>query len=382
MYATIKPCVGTDNLFYYNEKKLRNREADCIYAGNFLKEAAELTLQEKKQHFKDLMALNQRAINKGISLVLEFYPAKRLANEELIDITFDFMQRIDYGSQPFLIYLHEDTAYQHLHVLTTNIRYDGSRIPDHLVGARVINPTRKAIMAEYGLDIFQKIVLKEHNPQEKIQYGKTLTRQAMADSLKYILDTYTYRSLSEFNAILRLYNLKATNGSPDSWLRRNRGLLYQITDDNGKVRNAPIKSSDFPFKPTLDNLEKRFAANQRIALDAGWPRLAVDRAIDDRPATAETFKELLRRDHIAPVPFHDKQGAVIELFFVDLASKTVLSPADLGSRYEAPVISQRLGFDPFPKPGTKKTVEQENKIDAAQRERQEQKTHRSRGHHR
>ena len=100
MFATIKPCKGMENLLYYNEKKLGNNEARCIYAGNFIKD--DLTPKEKRQHFSQRLELNRRPQNTGISLVLEFSPATKLSTDRLIDIAWDFMREIGYGSQPYL----------------------------------------------------------------------------------------------------------------------------------------------------------------------------------------------------------------------------------------------------------------------------------------
>jgi hypothetical protein len=361
--------VGTENLLYYNETKVSKNEAQCIYAGNFVKDAVDLSPREKRKHFRERSELNQRTTSNGISLLLEFAPGKALDQDTLIDIAWDCMREIGYGSQPYLVYRHDDTSYQHLHVVTTNIRHDGTRIPDHYIGEYLIQPARQAIMEKYGLDNRPSAALKRHDPREKIQYGKAFTRQAMADTLQYVLDNYRYRSLGELNAALRLYNLKVISGAPDSWLYRNRGLMYQITNEHGKVMNAPIKASDFHFRPTLDNLEKRFATHILQPSDIGRTQRALDEAMRSVPASVDQFTDQLRRNRLAAVPFYDRQGALKDLFFVDLASKQVLSPNDLGKPYDPAAIRQALGFDPFLKP-TQEKQQQRQKT-------QEQK----RGHH-
>ena len=369
MRAKIKPCVGTENLLYYNEQKVSRNEAQCIYAGNFVKEATDLSPREKRKHFQERRELNQRTALHGISLVLEFAPGKTLDQDTLIDIAWDFMREIGYGRQPYLVYRHDDTAYQHMHIVTTNIQKDGMRIPDNYIGEYLIQPVRQIIMEKYGLDNRPSASLRQHDPREKIQYGKTFTRQAMADTLQYVLDNYHYRSVGELNAALRLYNLKVISGAPDSWLYRNRGLMYQITNDQGKVMNAPIKASDFHFRPTLDNLEQRFATHILQPSDIGRTQRALDEAIRNKPTAPSEFTDLLRRNRLAAVPFYDRQGALKDLFYVDLASRWVLSPDDLGKPYDPAAIRQALGFDPFIKP----TQEKQQQLQKTQKQK--------RGHH-
>jgi len=348
MHAWFKRCGGTKSLIDYNEEKLDDEKVLCIYAGNFIGDGTALSPAEKQMHFDERTALNQRTTVNGTSIVLEFAPGRVLLPDDLTDIALDFLQGIGFARQPHLVYLHEDTACQHLHIVTTNIRHDGSRIPQHNIVQRLIQPVRWQVISKYGLDTRATAGLKPHDPRQKIRYGKTYTRQAMADTLQYVMDSYHYTSLEAFNAILRLYNMRAYGGSPDSWLRRHRGLLYQVTDDNGKPVNAPTKASEFSFKPTMGNLERRFAAAATV--DPGRIRRMVDEAIRSRPMSVDQFTNALRGSRVAAVPMHDRKGGLSQLFFVDLASKWVFSPDQLGSRYEAAAIRQALGFDPFVRP--------------------------------
>ncbi|HEV2479741.1 MAG TPA: relaxase/mobilization nuclease domain-containing protein [Puia sp.] len=345
MYALFKMCGGTKSLIDYNEEKLDDEKIQCIYAGNFIVDGTVLSPAEKQQHFDERTALNQRTYVTGVSIILEFAPGKVLTPDDLTDIAVDFLQGIGFARQPHLIYLHEDTACQHLHVVTTNIRHDGSRIPRRNIIQRLIQPVQWQINSKYGLDTPEAAVLKPHDPRQKIRYGKTYTRQAMADTLQYVMESYHYGSLDAFNAILRLYNLRAYAGNPGSWLRRHRGLLYQVTDDDGKPLNAPTKASKFAFKPTLDNLERRFAAFEPA--DAARVRRMVDEAIRNRPPAVDQWTNALRGGRVAAVPFWDRKGGLSQVFFVDLATKWVFSPAELGPRYEAAAIRESLGFDPF-----------------------------------
>ena len=241
------------------------------------------------------------------------------------------------------IYSHEDTACQHLHVVSTNIRTDGTRIPDHFIGKNIINPARKAIIEKYSLATHPIKNQNLRDPRQKVQYGKTYTIRAMADTLQYVIENYHYRSLEELNAVLRLYNLKANGGAPDSFLYRRRGLIYQVTDDNGKVVNAPVKASDFAFRPTLNNLERRFAANTLEGVNTSRVRAALDNAMGNHPANADQFTDHLRRNKVSIVP----SPASGDLFFVDFASRWVLSSQDLGNAYNTTSIRQTLGFDPL-----------------------------------
>ena len=356
MYAKLNIRVGMNDLILYNERKVAGGKANCIYAGNFLKDAEDLSKADKQDRFRQLWQINQESPRWPVSAVLQFSPVDKLPQDDLIDIGRDFMHRIGYGQQPYLMYSHNDTAQQHLHIVSTNIRQDGTRIDERYMRSRFVRPAEKEIHERYGLSQIVSSKPQTHDPREKIEYGKTATTQAMSDTLQYIMDNYCYRSLPEFNAILRLYNLRAYDGRPGSKLQQFRGLIYQVLDDSGKPRNAPVKASAIPSKPTLKNLEPRFAGNlASISADVDNIRLALERALNAHPATPDQFDRELRRNRLAAVPTFDTQGLLKDLFFVDLAAKAVRTATELGDNYLPATLKDRLGFDPFIKPERSRT---------------------------
>ena len=44
------------------------------------------------------------------------------------------MNKIGFVEQPFLVYKHEDAGHPHIHIVSTTIKGDGSRINTHNIG--------------------------------------------------------------------------------------------------------------------------------------------------------------------------------------------------------------------------------------------------------
>ncbi|HWB90464.1 MAG TPA: hypothetical protein VG605_01375, partial [Puia sp.] len=246
----------------------------------------------------------------------------------------------------------------HLHIVTTNIRHTGDRIPDHFIGQRLIQPARKAIEQEYHLARSTPEKLKQHNPEHKLQYGHEPTLQAMSDTIRFVMENYHYRSLSEFNAALKPYNIRLHNGRPGGRIHQHHGLLYQITDELGQPMNAPIKASALPSKPTFKNLEKHFTAGRSLdPASANYIRYVLDQAIRERPDSAVDFQQRLHARGVETAhPAKDRETAP-EIFFVNLLEKRVLTTADLGPNYSPSAIADRLGFDPFKKITREKSLD-------------------------
>jgi Relaxase/Mobilisation nuclease domain len=347
------PSKSVSTLVYYNERKVKAGDARCISGGNFLMDVGSLTAAEKAKVFRNIISLNQRAEWTMRHFFLDFAPAEQFSDSRMSAIAMTYMDGIGFGKQPYLVYRHLDTAFPHLHIVTTNIRWDGSELDYYKLGWRRSDRIQKSIELQFGLQsgVLVDLSLPGHDPGSKIQYGKMPTTRAIGESLDFILHAYKYRSLEELNAILRLYNVRAIGGQPGSLLHTHRGLLYQILDDNGKGRGMPVKASALYFKPVFKWLEERFEANRVVDATAlGRVRFALDGVIRGGPAGSVELLGALRRQQLAASAVFGKNGEVDGLFFVDLASKAVFSSVDLGHGYDAAAMRERLGFDPFPAP--------------------------------
>ena len=74
---------------------------------------------------------------------------KRL-NDRLTAIA-DRYVRPQMEDQPYLVYRHEDANHPHIHIVSSLIRPDGSRIDTNRMATRLSEPTRKAIEKEFHL---------------------------------------------------------------------------------------------------------------------------------------------------------------------------------------------------------------------------------------
>ena len=129
----------------YNEQKTKEGLAECIYAHNFLKEAAQLNFYEKLERFERLIALNKRAATNTIHVSLNFGLNENIEGEKLVEIATVYMQKIGFGGQPYLVYQHHDAGHPHVHIVSTIIQKDGKRISLHNLGKNESNKARKEI---------------------------------------------------------------------------------------------------------------------------------------------------------------------------------------------------------------------------------------------
>jgi hypothetical protein len=256
--------------FRYNENKVAIGMAQFIHSANYGKDTNQLSGKDRITRLKKQAILNERATLKSVHITLNFDPSEKIDKDTLQQIVDGYMKRIGYAAQPYIVYRHTEAGHPHVHIVTTNIRPDGTRIHTHNNRGKFLPElARQAIEQEFGLVRASDHGLHQahqNTPFEppKVLYGKSETRRAVTTVLDAILERHQYTSLAELNAILRKYNVMADNGGEHSRIRQGGGLVYRVLDDHGKKVGAPIKASDIDGKPTLKFLEKQFARNAKL----------------------------------------------------------------------------------------------------------------------
>lgn len=349
MVAKINTGKSISKALNYNEQKVQQGRAELLDAVNFLKDANQLNFFEKLCHFERHIGMNERALTNSLHVSLNFDVSEKLSNEKMVEIAATYMDKIGFGHQPYLVYRHEDAGHPHLHIVSTNIERDGRRISMHNLGKNQSEKARKEIESEF------KLVKAEHHRRtesqvllavdaKKVSYGKSETKRSISNVLTSVYNQYKYTSLPEYNAVLQLYNVVAERGSEDSRMFKQHGLNYRVLDEAGNKVGTPIKASAFYLKPTLANLEKKFAENENLRMPhqkklqttIGWILQQQTKGLGD-------FARSLEKQRINVILRRSREGQVFGITYVDHATKTVFNGSDLGKEYSAKAVLEKCG---------------------------------------
>ena len=283
----------------YNEQKMKEGVAKCIYAHNFLKEAERLNFYEKLSRFENLISLNKRASTNTVHISLNFGLNENIEKDKLAEIASVYMEKIGFAEQPYLVYQHLDAGHPHIHIVSTNIQKDGRRISLHNLGRNESTKARKEIEIAYKLvkaedqKKQQSDEIKPLNAQ-RVNYGKSPTKRGIVNVLDSVLPKYKYASLAELNAVLKLYNLTADRGKEEGIIFRKGGLVYRVLDEQGNKIGVPLKASSIYNKPTLSYLEKRFEENDLLKKEYRKNlKTSIDWIMVKPPKSLQAFKEAL-----------------------------------------------------------------------------------------
>jgi len=352
MVAVIKTGNSIRRTFHYNENKVKEGVAELLLAQNYPMDAQDMTPEMRVNMLLKMAARNPNVTRNSVHISLNFAQGEALSKEQLQQIATEYMERIGFGDQPFLVYQHHDAGHPHIHIASVKVRPDGCRIDMQNIGKNQSEAARKVIEQQFGLvkaeDHKGKVFRLKPVDAEKIQYGKTGTKRAITTVLDAVLQRYAYTSLPELNAVLNLYNVSAERGAEDSRTYKNGGLVYRVLGANGKPISAPIKASDFHSQPTLKFLQEQFPKNEkRRKPSVNRLKNCIDTLfIGGRKPDLYSFAEALRKSGIVAVFRRSESGLLYGITYVDHKTQSVFNGSALGATYSAKAITERCAAGP------------------------------------
>ena len=229
MYAKIGIIRSLSDELRYQERKVERGQAQCLFADNFIKEASELSREEKYHYLQRLTSLNELSRKKIVHIVMSWPAEESLSDTKMTTVVREYMKRMEMDHQPWLVYRHRDTANPHAHIISTNIRSDGERDNlrrrDYVLSKKIL----RKLEQEFGLVGPKPLLADEEwrrlRPVQKVVVGQTPMRSTFSRVLETVIPQYRYTNLDELNAVLRLYNIKADRGREGTKQYQDGGLV-------------------------------------------------------------------------------------------------------------------------------------------------------------
>lgn len=345
MVAKISTGKTMRGALHYNEQKVAAGTAKILSANQFGLAGHGMSLSMKLAVFNGYTTRNRKAKTNVVHISLNFHPKENLDENKLTRIAREYMRRIGFDAQPYLVYHHFDAAHPHLHIVSTNITHEGKRIPLHNIGRTLSEKARTEIEHEFGLMKASEGITKEHSiPMTQIcplKYGRDGTKQGIAKVLHAVMQNYKFISIHQLNAVLRCYNVLAIEGSEGSAMRKRGGLLYSVLDQKGKPVGVPLKASSLQGKPTLKKLRRLFDLNSalREAHKAGLQN-RINTSLSTRPCVVQDLISSLERQRVYTIVRKNAEGRIYGFTFIDQNTGCVFNGSELGKSYSAGQITK------------------------------------------
>ena len=117
---------------YYNEQKVVEQKAELLAAVNFegsLTAVDFLSKNDYIRYFNEVSNRNSRVSRKQFHAVIST-KGKAHTPKELKTIAEEYLKRMGYSDNPYLLYFHQDTENNHVHIVSTRVNTEGVKIND------------------------------------------------------------------------------------------------------------------------------------------------------------------------------------------------------------------------------------------------------------
>ena len=133
MVANIRSGSSPGGALRYNKEKEDKDEAEVLFWQKMLEpfdKHGRMDIDACMESFWPYLEANRRTTNTVFHASLNPSPEDRLTDEQLRKIACEYMERMGYGNQPYIVFKHKDIERQHLHIVSLRVDEQGRKISD------------------------------------------------------------------------------------------------------------------------------------------------------------------------------------------------------------------------------------------------------------
>lgn len=329
----------------YNQEKV-DEGLGKILGSNLVFEPTDgqFNITECMNDFMQFIPAHFRTEKPVFHVSLNPHPDDRLTDDQLTDIGREYMQKLGYGDQPYLIFKHEDIGREHLHIVSLRVDSTGKKVDDYKEHERSKEITED-LERKYNLHPAEGQKRSEQWELTPVDASKDDLKKQIASVIKPLASMYHFQSMGEYKAVLSLYNIHLEELKGEVKGKPYRGLLYSATDSEGNKVGNPLKSSIFGKSVGYDGLEKRMEkSTERIKSKnlKVHTLKAVSEAKQSCPSESE-FRAKLKAQGIDVLFRRNDDGRIYGATFIDHTTRTILNGSRLGKDYSANVFNDLFG---------------------------------------
>ena len=323
----------------YNDMKMNRDEGRVLGANKIILPAdGHIDIARMVENFNLFMPKTGRTKKPVLHISLNPHPDDKLTEQQYEILAREYLDKLGFGEQPYIIYKHMDIDRHHIHIVTVNVNEQGKRLNQDFLFRRSKKITTE-LEEKYNLHKAQREKISPDTPIRKIDPSGDIKRQ-VANTVKMVGMRYKFQTIGEYNAILSLYNVRCepTDGKVNG--REYHGLVYFATDDSGKTIATPFKASrlgKFASRTAIDGRFER--AKEKIDI-APTKRKVAD--VIAHSTDKADFIAKLKEHNIDVVLRYTEEGRIYGVTFIDHNTMTVLNGSRLGKEFSANAINERF----------------------------------------
>lgn len=331
----------------YNQEKVNTGEAKIIYS-NLIAQThnGEYNIPLVQRSFEHYLTVNKKTENPIVHISLNPHPDDKLTDEQFQNIAQEYLEKLGYGNQPYLVYKHEDIDRHHLHIVTTCVKEDGKRINSSYEHRRSKDITRE-LEKKYDLTPAEKKEIVENIPLKRVNPKDGNIKRQVSNVVKMLAKGYQFQSINEFRALLSLYGITVEEVKGEVKGKPYNGIVYSALDKKDRKTGNPFKASLISRDVGANALQKKFIADKINMKDKAIynrPKRIISATIA-KDLNKKDFQKELGKNGISVIFRENEDKRIYGVTFVDHQEKTVFNGSKMGKEFSANTFNDLYGND-------------------------------------
>ena len=345
MVANIRSGSSPGGALYYNKEKVDKDEAEVLLWQKMLEpydKCGRLDIDACMESFMPYLEANRRTTNTVFHVSLNPSPEDKLTDEQFREIAREYMERMGYGNQPYIVFKHKDIDRQHLHVVSLRVDENGHKLPHDFEARRSMEILRDL---ERKYNLHPSVKGEEQADKvglHKVNYREGNVKQQISSIVRSCLRNYKCSSYGEFRTLLELFNVSVEERTGTIDGRNYVGIIYGALTDDGYGIGTPFKSSKIGKDVGYKALQ-RYYENSKIKLKKEGTLDQLRQTVKDAMSpnnTRDEFRQLLKAENIDAIFRINPVGRIYGVTFIDHNKGIVANGSVLGKEFSANVFNE------------------------------------------
>mgnify|MGYP005978318117 CR=1 FL=1 len=212
MVAKISHGASLYGALHYNHEKIEKGTAEILSGNRMISDRPGRPGEDMRLarlSFENYLLANRNTEKPVLHIALSPAPEDKLTDEQLAELAQNYMQKMRYGDQPYIVYVHEDISRRHIHIVSTCVNEKGEKIDDAYEWNRSMKACRE-LERKFGLKQVEDKRREMLEPYlKKADYQNGDVKQQVSNILKSVFSTYRFQSFGEYSALLSCFNIEA-----------------------------------------------------------------------------------------------------------------------------------------------------------------------------
>lgn len=331
----------------YNGEKVNEGEGRLLATHKIFDQGdGKLDIARCMEDFRRYIPEQVRCEKPVAHISLNPHPDDRLNDAELMNMAQEYLERVGYGNQPYVVFKHEDISRHHLHIVTLNVDEKGRKLSDRYIHRRSKRAT-DALEKQYGLHPSgSRRQRLEQGALNKVDVSQGNVKRQVGSVLRYLSGNYRFQTIGEYRALLSLYNIAVEEARGEKDGRVYRGFVYSATNDNGEKIGNPIKASRFGKYAGCEAFDKRCATSKTDIQNKDLGRYTKGKvfAAMHRARSRKELVSILKTKGIDVVLRETDTGRIYGATFIDHNTGCVLNGSRMGKELSANALEQWISM--------------------------------------